>query len=91
MAIGYHKINSSAARARIRATRPQSGEDHGGGAETTFRDGFFPVGEVQVHPKFGRCECIRPGRTHNDSSLWRTEDGTEKEIANWFWSNPEQR
>lgn len=87
MAIGYHRLNSSAARARIRAGRPQPGEDHGVGA-TIVRDGFFPVGAVRQHPKFGRCECVRPGLKRSESSVWRAEDGSEREIANWFWPVP---
>jgi len=85
MAIGYHRLNSSAARAKIRAGRPQSGEDHGAGIAATPRDGFFSVGAVRQHPKFGRCECLRPGQTRSESSVWRAEDGAEREIANWFW------
>ena len=88
MAIGYHKLNGSAARARIRAAMPQSGEDSGAGIAVVPRDGFFPVGAVRQHPKFGRCECLRPGRTRSESSVWRAEDGAEREIANWFWPVP---
>jgi hypothetical protein len=88
MAIGYHRLNGSAARSRIRAGRPQSGEDHGGGATVAPRDGFFPVGAVRQHPKFGRCECVRPGRTRSESSIWKTEDGSDHEIVNWFWPVP---
>jgi hypothetical protein len=88
MAIGYHKLNGSAARSRIRAGRPQPGEDHGGGAALAARDGFFAVGANRQHPKFGRCECVYPGRTRSESSVWRAEDGTLREIANWFWPVP---
>ena len=88
MAIGYHRLNSSAARARIRAGRPQSGEDYGAGANGVAKDGFFAVGAVRQHPKFGRCECRRPGQLRSDSSTWRAEDGADYEIVNWFWPEP---
>lgn len=88
MAIGYHRLNGSAARSRIRAGRPQAGEDHGAGSNAAPRDGFFPVGAVRQHPKFGRCECIRPGKTRSESSIWWVEDGSTREIVNWFWLVP---
>lgn len=87
MALGFHRLNGSAARARIRAGRPQSGNDCGSGPQIA-RDGYFPVGAERTHPKFGRGKCIRPGVRSSDASTWAFEDGIEREIANWFWPVP---
>jgi len=83
MALGFHKINTSAARSRIRGDRPDNGKSEKYSAPPT--SGLFKIGDVRVHPKFGELTCVTSGRNGCDPSTWIDSVGVTREIVNYFW------
>lgn len=85
MALGFHRINSSAARRRIADARPKTGVDHG--TTESWAAMPFPEGYSLEHPRFGMGVVVAPGMT---STVWAFADG-EREILNKFMETVRDR